>query len=115
MDRKITNVLALSSVVLYSTGYWISEYFYWDDIVKWRSLRDTLNSIVIFILVLMAFLPRTRFKTAVFWSFGILCFGDLVDRLLFNIDVFIWTDYFLIAIAVIVFLYKYKGHEPHTG
>lgn len=49
------------------------------------------------------------------WSLAVLCFGDLVDRLIFNIDVFVPSDYFLIAISVGVFLYKLGRHEPDTG
>lgn len=115
MDRAVVNLLALNVLLLYPTGYWICEYFYADDINAWRSLRDTLNGVLIASLVLLTFLPKTRLKTASMWGLAVLCFGDLVDRLIFNIEVFVFSDWFLITIAAGVFLYKLKGNEPHTG
>lgn len=112
MKKRITEVLALLSVILYSTGYWICEYFYMDDIVKWRGLRDTLTGVVIAILVFINFMPDTKLKFATLWAFGILCFGNLVDRLLLDITVFANSDYVLIGVAVLAFIYKLKiGHN----
>lgn len=113
--NRIAGYLALISVILYNTGYWICEYFYADDIIKWRFLRDTLTGVVIAILVLVNFMPETKLKTASLWAFGVFCFGNLVDRLVFNISVFVWTDYVIIALASLVFLIKLKGNESDTG
>ena len=108
ISRIIGGLLALLSVILYSTGYWICEYFYMDDMTQWRGLRDTLTGVVIAVLVLINFMPRTRLSEAALWAFGILCFGNLVDRLLFNINVFVYSDYALIGVAVLAFIYKLK-------
>ena len=112
--KSIAGLLALIATILYATGYWICEYFYAEDIVKWRFLRDTLTGVVIAILVLLNFMPKTKLKTASLWAFGIFCFGNLVDRLLFNIGVFVISDWFLIIISISVFAYKLKGNEPDT-
>jgi len=117
MKNKVTEILALLSVILYATGYWICEYFYMDDIIKWRDLRDTLTGVVISILVITSLMPKTRLSNATLWAFGVLCFGDLVDRLVFNTNVFVYSDYALIVISIMVFVYKFKiGHNAQdTG
>ena len=114
MKRTIAGVLALCSVILYATGYWICEFFFMDDIVKWRLLRDLLTGVVIFALVIVNFLPRTRLVTASLWAFGIFCFGNLVDRLVFGISTFVGYDYLVIALAIFIFIKKIIRHDVQS-
>ena len=109
---KMAGVLAILSVVLYLTGYWICEYFYADDIIRWRELRDLLTGVVIALLVSVSFLKRTSLSRAALVAFAVLCFGNLVDRLGLGITDFRFSDYALIVVAVIAgiktYLYNVK-------
>jgi hypothetical protein len=107
--RYIVGILSIFSVLLYSTGYWICEQFYLDDITEWRKLRDLLSGVVVFLLVILNFLPKNNFSNASLTAFGILCFGNIVDRTIFDITTFVGSDYWLIGTALIVFLIKI-GH-----
>ena len=108
VKRSISGILALFAVILYATGFEICEYFYYDDIDKWRSLRDTLTGLNIFLLVILNFLPTTRLKISSLWAFGVFCFGNVVDRLIFDIDQFVYSDWFVIGIATIIFIHKMR-------
>lgn len=113
--KRLTGILALLSVILYATGYWICEYFYADDIIRWRFLRDTLTGFVIAVLVLLHFLPGSKLKTASLSAFGVFCFGNLFDRLIFNIGEFVWSDYFMIIAATWVFQHKLRANVSKSG
>lgn len=108
LKHRIAGVLALFAVILYATGFEICEFFYEDEINKWRSLRDTLTGINIFLLVILNFLPNTRLKIASLWAFGVFCFGNVVDRLIFDIDSFVYSDWFVIGVAILIFIHKMR-------
>lgn len=112
--KNITGILALFAVLLYVTGYQICEHFYFEDIDSWRFLRDTLTGVDILLLVLVGMLPKTRLSIASLWAFLVFCFGNIVDRLVFDIDEFVYSDWFLIAIAIMIFIFKLKGHAKNT-
>jgi len=122
VKRRISGILALFSVILYATGFEICDFFYPDvktldcctnEMVytihnEWRFLRDTLTGVVIFILVGLNFLPKTKLKVASLWALGVFCFGNVVDRLIFNISEFVDSDWVVIALAILIFIYKLK-------
>ena len=112
--KNTTGILALFAVVLYVSGFQICEHFYYDDIDSWRFLRDTLTGISIFLLVLVGLLPKSRLSIASLWALLVFCFGNIVDRLVFDIDGFVYSDWFLITIAIMIFIYKLKGHAKNT-
>lgn len=110
MNRLVSNVLAVCSVLLYTSGYSISEYFYADNMDGWTFLRNTLKGVVYLFLVLLNFLPRTVLAKSSMIVFAFICFGDLVDRLVFDISEFVNSDYAMILVALIagVIAYKYN-------
>lgn len=103
----IGNVLALCCLILYSLGYQICEFFYEDNIESWRSLRDLLTGIMVFIMVNLNSLPKTKIRDSINVSFWWFCFGNLVDRLLFDIDKFVFSDYLLWLTAIVAGLITY--------
>lgn len=116
LKHNISGFLALFSAILYASGFWICEYFYIEDMTSWRRLRDTLNGVVITCLVVSGLLPNTHLKLASLWMFGVLCFGNLVDRLGFGIFGFVTSDYGLIGTSVMIFIIKLRAKNgKNTG
>ncbi len=106
-NHKLSNTLAILSIVLYVTGYDVCEYFYAEDLVEWGKLRDLLKGICILFLVLLNFLPRTILVKGVMISFWIYCASNLVDRLGYGITTFVNSDYGVHFIAVVAGIISY--------
>jgi hypothetical protein len=116
LKRNIAGFIALFAAILYATGYWICEYVHGDDMTPWRQLRDTLNGVVIACLVVSGLMPTGRLKVASLWMFGVLCFGNLVDRWWFDITTFVGSDYWLTGTAIVIFIIKLRAkNATHTG
>ena len=113
--RALADLLALISLLLYPSGYWICELFFEEDIHNWRLLRDTLKGVEVCFLASLGILPKTRISKSAMSALLVLCAGNLVDRLFFGVSWFIWTDYALIFLAGVVFYVKYKGYENILG
>ena len=109
--KKLAVLLALLPLFLYPSGFWICEMLFKDDIIKWRLLRDTLKGVEVFCLCALYLLPSNRISKAAMYALFILCSGNLWDRLIFKISIFVWTDYVLIGLALVVFVIKLKGRE----
>ena len=103
----IAGILAIVALLLYIFGFEICEHFYKEDITQWRNLRDMLIGINMFILVILNLIPLTSFTRGVFVALCFLCFGDLVDRLIFDIQVFVNNDYILIMVAIVAGVITY--------
>lgn len=109
--KKLTVLLALLPLMLYPSGFWICELFFENDIDRWRLLRDTLKGVEIFALCGLNLLPRNKVSKAAMYSLLCLCVGNLVDRFIFGVHEFNWTDIVLLVGALAVFIIKLKGHE----
>lgn len=109
--KKLAVLLALLPLVLYPTGFWICEILFEDDINRWRLLRDTLKGVEILCLCSIYLLPKNKIASAAMLSLFIYCLGNMVDRLVFGVHEFIWTDGVLITGSTTVFILKLKGHE----
>lgn len=108
MNKTLSGVLALCSLILYTFGYSICEYFYSDDLEGWTFLRNTLKGFVYLFLAALHFIPRTSITKGCMVALCFLCFGNLADRLVFDIQSFVNSDYVLIIVALIAGVITYR-------
>lgn len=99
--------IALITLLLFGTKYWICQYFYSDDLVNWWRLRVALDTFNYALCFFIAYKFSKGFVRDVFMVGMVFCGGDILDRYLFSINEFNLNDILLIAFAVIYLFPSY--------
>jgi len=98
--------LVFLSILIYIFSYSICEYVFPDNIEYWYSLKYTIFSFIIALLVLSnkfddeTFAERKKTSFLLNVYIGVLI-SDIIDRIFFTTDLN-WTDFVLLAINVLV-------------
>ena len=100
-------ILALLTIVLFNSKYWICQYFYADDLISWWRLRVALDTFNFALCFLIAYKYSKGFIKDVFMVGMVFCGGDILDRYLFNINEFSYNDFLLILFALIILIPSY--------
>ena len=105
--KKTTWTLAIIAAILLFGGYNICDLFY-DfkiDSDKWWSLRFKLINLCFLVLITIIWVLSKDYYKVFFRSLMMLCACDVIDRFIFGINYFIYSDY-LIIITIITITIK---------
>jgi len=106
--------LALISVFLFASGYWICGVFFTPGSVNWWDLRIAIYTVIFALSFIIGYKLTIKFTKAVFLVGIVFCAGDIVDRYLFSINEFHINDVLLYLFALI-YLPRAYAREIQTN
>ncbi len=104
---RIKLILSSAVIALFMGNYKLCDYFYSEDINKWWILRTNIYAIIFALSLTLARIDTIGVQRLIL-SIGIgLSVSDVIDRLVFNSNVFNYSDIFMIIITVSISIYDY--------
>ena len=100
-------IIALLTIALFCTKYWICQFIFPDDLVKWWALRIGLDTINYALCFFIAYKYSKGFIRDVFMVGMVFCAGDILDRYVFSINEFNLNDILLFLFALIYLIPSY--------
>lgn len=101
------NIISLLVVLLFLLNRQICFLFYPNDIDSWWLLRTNIYAVIFGGSLYLTRLKHEKFSMCVLFIGIQLSVSDIIDRLVYGITYFTYTDYFLIPLAIIIGVYKY--------
>jgi hypothetical protein len=98
--------LSFLAVFLFAFGYWICDFVYPDNLLKWWDLRIFIYTIIFGIVFWIGYeLTEGTIKDIFLVGIVFVC-GDVMDRYCFNINKFNANDLLLFLFAIVYLIYK---------
>ncbi len=105
--EKIKILLSSIVIILFVGNYQLCEYFYSDDINKWWVLRTNIYAVIFALSLTLARIGKEGVLRFIL-SIGIgLSISDVIDRLVFNSNIFNYSDILMIITTVSIAFYEY--------
>jgi len=100
--KYIASIISIVGILLFMGNYSICDYFYYNDLEKWWSLKQNLYNVVIFIFQFLAFYYVAEAVAKSVLCFGfMISFANIVDRLFFDVKTFESDDIAMLIFALI--------------
>jgi hypothetical protein len=103
--------LAVITLFLFCSGYWICDLFYQNGSTAWWDMRLAIITVIICLVFITGFTLTKGFTRAIFLVGIVFCAGDILDRYVFDIQTFSLNDLLLYLFA---FYYLRKQHARET-
>lgn len=111
----LRNVVLILSVILFILNYQICEVVYGDNVNNWNILNDDITHLIILLCLVnlqlfirnnTSFIINKWYRIFLYIGLGFTS-SDVIDRWIFGIRHFVWTDLIMIAIVLITGYRKY--------
>lgn len=114
--RYIENITITLAVLLFDYNYNICDYFYEPASLEWWIFRTNIYAIIFFMGMCTGLFKQTYYSKTVIVIGLIYCFGDIVDRLFFNIRTFEINDLLIYASSALFIILRYaRKNKTTTG
>lgn len=104
-------ILIIAATILIPMNSWMCNLVYPDDIERWWMLRLDIYSLI-FLLLFVSHSQKSVGKLEKYFNFttyvGVgLTSSDVIDRWVFDITCFTWTDLIMVTVVLIIGYRKY--------
>lgn len=113
--NKNYDTLFVSSCVLKLITYFICNKIYGDNLPHFYKLWFILNSFATLFLVVISKMKLNGKMQKAFGNFVVLAlFMDIIDRVFFDIRIFVNADYLILLAGLLLLIIAYVGKSKRT-